>query len=280
MANQQSHSHIQQLLKSDRAMKLALILFLTAVLSAVSADKARYDNYRVYTVQVRNEPQLQILRAMQNHDFSYDFWTDVERVGHSVDIMVPPHKRGDFSDLLDKNAFEYSIKIQNVQELIDMEMPSVNSRALSWESYYRLDDIYAFLDEKVSAHPGIVSSFIAGQSYEGRLIRGVKISHNTGNKAIFVEANIHAREWISSATATFVINDLLTSTDPEIRNLANSYDWYIIPVMNPDGFEFSHTTTRLWRKTRRPNSGSTCIGTDANRNWDFQWMGVFNFLCI
>ena len=28
---------------------------------------------------------------------------------------------------------------------------------------------------------------------------------------------------------------------------------------------------RMWRKTRTPNIGSACIGTDGNRNWDFMW---------
>ena len=28
----------------------------------------------------------------------------------------------------------------------------------------------------------------------------------------------------------------------------------------------------MWRKNRKPNSGSSCIGTDLNRNFDFKWM--------
>jgi len=27
----------------------------------------------------------------------------------------------------------------------------------------------------------------------------------------------------------------------------------------------------MWRKTRRPNQGSTCIGTDPNRNFPYRW---------
>lgn len=255
---------------------MKLVLLLAALVAVACAEKSRYDFYRVYTVQVHSYEQMLQMRSMQVQDTSYDFWTDVKAVGDPVDVMVPPHKRGEFTDLMDKNGYEYAIKIQNVQERIDEEMPSVKPRALGWESYYRLDDIYAFLDEKIAAFPNAISGFTVGQSYEGRLIRGVKISYGSGNKAIFVEANMHAREWISSATATYLINDLLTSTDAEVRNLAESYDWYIIPVSNPDGLEFAHTTTRLWRKTRRPNSGSTCVGTDANRNFDFQWMGEWD----
>ena len=33
--------------------------------------------------------------------------------------------------------------------------------------------------------------------------------------------------------------------------------------MNPDGYEFSHTSNNLWRKSRKPNTGSACIGLTA-----------------
>lgn len=65
------------------------------------------------------------------------------------------------------------------------------------------------------------------------------------NPAIFVEANIHAREWITSATATWLLNELLTSTDPEVRELATNIDLYFLVVANPDGFAFTHTNVKL-----------------------------------
>jgi len=42
-------------------------------------------------------------------------------------------------------------------------------------------------------------------------------------------------------------------------------------VMNPDGYSYTWTNERLWRKNRRPNAGSNCIGTDLNRNFNFRW---------
>merc|ERR1719392_299896 len=49
----------------------------------------------------------------------------------------------------------------------------------------------------------------------------------------------------------------------------------ILPVLNPDGYVYSHSETgdRLWRKTRAPNPGSECVGTDPNRNYDNHWGG-------
>uniref|UniRef100_A0A1B6E1Z2 Peptidase M14 domain-containing protein n=2 Tax=Clastoptera arizonana TaxID=38151 RepID=A0A1B6E1Z2_9HEMI len=46
-----------------------------------------------------------------------------------------------------------------------------------------------------------------------------------------------------------------------------------MPIMNPDGYEYSHTEDRLWRKNRAPNKGTNCIGTDLNRNWGYSWGG-------
>ena len=43
--------------------------------------------------------------------------------------------------------------------------------------------------------------------------------------------------------------------------------------MNPDGYEYSRNYDRMWRKTRSKNPGSSCIGTDANRNWGYKWGG-------
>lgn len=61
-----------------------------------------------------------------------------------------------------------------------------------------------------------------------------------GNPTIFIESTIHAREWVTVATATYFLNELLTSEDPDIIDLAQNYDWVIIPVLNVDGYAYTH----------------------------------------
>ena len=52
-------------------------------------------------------------------------------------------------------------------------------------------------------------------------------------------------------------------------------DWYIAPLLNPDGYEYSHTSDRMWRKNRSPPpAGSRCYGVDLNRNWDVIGFGA------
>ncbi|KAL9627539.1 MAG: hypothetical protein Q9204_006494, partial [Flavoplaca sp. TL-2023a] len=61
------------------------------------------------------------------------------------------------------------------------------------------------------------------------------------------------------------------ASNTSVRNLLNKYDYYIFPVVNPDGFVYSQTNDRLWRKNRQSTSGSSCLGHDINRNWNYQW---------
>lgn len=53
--------------------------------------------------------------------------------------------------------------------------------------------------------------------------------------------------------------------------MLSQVDFYIVPVANPDGYEYTHTANRMWRKNRRPDPN--CAGVDLNRNFDFKWGG-------
>ena len=84
-----------------------------------------------------------------------------------------------------------------------------------------------------------------GKSYEGNPIYVVKISSGPGiNKpAILMDAGIHAREWIAPSTALYAIHQLVTNKTNS--HLYQDVDWYIIPNLNPDGYEFTHTKVRI-----------------------------------
>uniref|UniRef100_A0A1L8DQZ6 Zinc carboxypeptidase A 1 n=1 Tax=Nyssomyia neivai TaxID=330878 RepID=A0A1L8DQZ6_9DIPT len=251
--------------------KFSAVLSLLFFLAVSNCEKARFDNYKVFSVNVKNEEQVEVLQALEKMS-SYDFWNGATKVGGVVDIMVPPHKFPEFEEIISRNNFEIDLKVSNVQELIDNEQPKVLARndEFGWTQYHTLDEINAWLDLMIAQYSNVLTSVNAGNSYEGQPIRGVLLSYRAGNPAIFIESNTHAREWITSATATYILNEFLTSTDPNVRRIAESYDWYIFPNVNPDGFRYSHENNRMWRKTRSRH-GVICLGTDPNRNWGYQW---------
>lgn len=161
--------------------------------------------------------------------------------------MVSPEKIHEFENLMKISQTNYSVHIDDVEELIENENPLVKyqnkltSDGFDWKSYHTLEEIYAWLYLLADKYPNNVQVIVAGKTYEGRNITGVKISFKNGNPGIFIESNIHAREWITSATSTYLINELLTSQKSDIRELAEQNDWYIFPVFNPDGFVYTHT---------------------------------------
>lgn len=112
---------------------------------------------------------------------------------------------------------------------------------------------------------------VIGKSSEGRDIRAVTITNGDGqNKSsVFIDAGIHGREWIAPATALYLITQLLDQKS-EAFALLDQLNFVILPVLNPDGYVYSHETDRLWRKTRSLNTNH-CRGTDGNRNFDFHW---------
>ncbi|XP_030569352.1 carboxypeptidase B [Drosophila novamexicana] len=94
---------------------------------------------------------------------------------------------------------------------------------------------------------------------------------NARNPSIWIDGGMHAREWISPATVTYIANQLVEGWEDLPEHMRN-INWYIHPVANPDGYEYSHTTDRLWRKNMRAH-GRQCPGVDLNRNFGYKWGG-------
>lgn len=56
-----------------------------------------------------------------------------------------------------------------------------------------------------------------------------------------------------------------------MTKLLDRMNFYVLPVFNIDGYIWSWTQNRMWRKNRSKNPGSKCIGTDLNRNFNASW---------
>ncbi|XP_044733673.1 zinc carboxypeptidase-like [Chrysoperla carnea] len=242
------------------------LVFLAIAVTLVYSDPVRFDNYKVFSVIPHKQKDLEILNFFKKSQ--YDFWTDFKGLSKGVHIMVAPHQENEFVEILSRNGISFELYIENIQRLIDNEKLTRASSEFDFKNYHRISVINEYLGA-LAAKYSQVEVVIGGRSYEGRNITGVKVSYKKGNPIIVIEGGIHAREWIAPSTVLYLLTQLLTSTDKKVRHLAEDYDWHIFPSVNPDGYEYTHTKNRLWRKTRQP--GKLCVGADANRNWDAHW---------
>ncbi|KAM0327742.1 hypothetical protein ACHAQA_006037 [Verticillium albo-atrum] len=121
-----------------------------------------------------------------------------------------------------------------------------------------------------------------GLSYEGRDIPALKVGvYKPGEtapkrKTLLVTGGMHAREWISTTTVNYVAWSFVTSygREPMITKLLEHFDVVFIPILNPDGVEYSWQVDRLWRKTRQGTDVSFCQGLDLDHAFGFEWDGA------
>ncbi|HEY0638933.1 MAG TPA: M14 family zinc carboxypeptidase [Pseudonocardiaceae bacterium] len=145
--------------------------------------------------------------------------------------------------------------------------------------YHNYSEMVAVINRTVADHPTLASVRSIGTSHEGRTMHAIKISDNVGTDEAEPEVlfthHQHAREHLTVEMAIYMMNLFTDSygSDSRITSLVNSREIWIIPDLNPDGGEFDIAagSYRSWRKNRQPNTGSSYVGTDLNRNWDYQW---------
>jgi len=202
-----------------------------------------------------------------------DFWTEPKYFPAEVDIRVDEAQCEWLCKELKAREMKSTTLIEDLQELIEKQM--VQAPLADWfASYHNLSDITAFVNGLAKEYPDLVTIVNLGKSYEGKDLIALKLTSGTGTKsAIWFDGCIHAREWITTATVLYMANSLLSdfNRDPVVTNLLKNLEIWVMPVVNPDGYDYTWTTDRMWRKTRSPNAGSSCVGTDPNRNWDFHW---------
>ncbi|MCC6547913.1 hypothetical protein IT570_12175 [Candidatus Sumerlaeota bacterium] len=210
-------------------------------------------------------------------------WTTVQ-----VDVTGEQGKlldrRGyDIWEVHDNKALIYASP-EDVEQLkrdgftpVIIDLPALHAPGRTVDGYPTFDEYVAQMNTWVANHPGIVSLSSIGQSVQGRELWLMKISDNvatdepTEPEFLFIGLQ-HAREWLAGTTLQGIIEYILANkdTDPRAGNVIANYQLYVLLVSNPDGYVYTQTSDRLWRKNRR-NNGNGTFGVDLNRNFPFQW---------
>ncbi|MHA7814328.1 MAG: M14 family zinc carboxypeptidase [Phycisphaerales bacterium] len=288
-----------------RMMMLGLVS-LSACVGVVAAQDTVNHELREFTrwnegspysgrcvVRVRTTSQHQLDGVLR---IANDVWS--ERTGQGpLDIEIDRDSLGG----LDAIGVPYDVLIDDLQahadeharDMLDLRMAQRTAKPdgfqrggqvhdEDWfETYRTLDEITSYISNIESLRPDLAEVETIGQSLLGRDMFSITISGPSTDQnpredrpAVFIFSTVHAREWIAPMTTSYIASRLVADydTDLYVRMLLDNARVVIVPVGNPDGYAYSWSEQRFWRKTRRDNGDGT-FGVDINRNWSFQWGG-------
>jgi len=277
-----------------------LVANMVARIGAVPAREVErtYDQYRVVRAVAKTVDQQKVLdravRATEEEETGCEFLKEAHKIGLPSDFMCHSAEKADMvADQMRRAGGEAETLMeslgQRIKESEQKRKPDLLSRmvreerSMNWRNYQRYDTIVAWIDQLAADNPSVVTLTELGKSHEDRRIVMVKIGRSprgAETRAVWIDGGIHAREWIAPATATYLLGKLVETfanndTSTCGARAIQAVDWYVAPLLNPDGYEYSHTNDRMWRKNRSPPpSGSSCYGVDLNRNWDTIGFGL------
>ncbi|XP_039098996.1 carboxypeptidase A1 [Hyaena hyaena] len=236
--------------------------------------------HQVLRISAADEAQVQKVKELEDLEhLQLDFWRGPAQPGSPIDVRVPFPSIQAVKAFLEAHGLGYTIMIEDVQSLLDEEQEQMfafqararSTNTFNYATYHTLEEIHGFMDLLVAEHPRLVSKLQIGNTYEGRPIYVLKFSTGGNNRpAIWIDTGIHSREWVTQASGVWFAKKITQDYGQDITLTAilDSMDIFLEIVTNPDGFAFTHTKNRMWRKTRSLTPGSTCVGADPNRNWD------------
>ncbi|NXY83618.1 CBPA2 Carboxypeptidase, partial [Alcedo cyanopectus] len=258
---------------------MKLIVIFSALFGA-SLCLETFVGHQVLRIQTRNEDEVKKLQLLESLEhLQLDFWKTPSAPALPVDVRVPANNVQAVKAFLESYGIEYSILIEDLQVILDEEQQDMarnqqrerSSSNFNYGAYHTLEEIYAELDHLKAEYSNLITKIQIGKSYENRPLYVLKFSTGGSNRpAIWLDAGIHSREWVTQASAIWIAKKIASDygKDASITALLDKMDIFLLTVTNPDGYVFTHTKNRMWRKTRSKQPGTVCFGVDPNRNWD------------
>lgn len=253
---------------------LVALLGLVAVVSAARYSRTvSYEGQKVYRCKWSHQEVIDRVMYGLLLKENVDIWG---RTADHVDIRLTVPQQKNLA-LKAFTAARCTVVHEDLETVMQEEeaMLFPQGKAEWFEEYHTYDEIKAWYQALAASYPTLAKFTPSiGTTLEGRALFGFTFTGRNGvNKPkIFFQCQIHAREWISGATCGYIINELLTGygNNTEVTSILDAVEFVVNPIQNPDGYAYTWSGDRLWRKNRNPNGGA-CYGVDINRNYNDHW---------
>lgn len=248
-------------------MRNALAILAVAAASAAFAEQ---QPYQIFEIDVRNVKERQILT-----DSPLFLLNEDPTIGKNV---VAVNQGNEWQVLALGLKYKY-------RGLYKPQIPSYTANEdvdyrTEWLNY---DQIIAEWDLLLQQYPWLVTKRAIGTTHNGNTIWVYSIykpdgADNTSPPAsLLFLGNTHAREWASPSVlihlGKMLCQAIATNDSVMTSKLVGKVGVHFVAVFNPDGYKYTWTNQRLWRKNRR-NNGNNVYGVDMNRNYAKGWGGA------
>jgi carboxypeptidase T len=200
-----------------------------------------------------------------------DVWSEHRGPGLPLDVVVASDRLAELA----ARGGSWQVLVPDIDAVAAAEAARLRSpaaRTAEWSSeYHDYRAIAAHLEELAGRAPGRAVLAAIGSSLEGRPLWALRIGRDRAAPAMLINGTQHAREWIATAVATCIADRLLDGydRDPAIRAFVDHTQLWVVPVVNPDGYQYTWSTDRYWRKNLRDRHG-----VDLNRNFPIGFGGT------
>ncbi|XP_069589798.1 carboxypeptidase O isoform X4 [Ranitomeya imitator] len=264
-----------------------LVLWNTGVLGILIppmlAMKMNYDGDQVLQIIPEHKDQVECFQRVCR-TFQLDLWKPLQpediNVRSVVHVRIPSIALQPVNEAMLHCSLSFKILVDNLSQLTGSpkETRIRQQRSTSdydYTKYHPMEEIYDWINLMTEKHGDLVTQHNLGFTYESRPIHYLKISKpsNDPKKIIWMDCGIHAREWIAPAFCQWFVKEIVLNhqRDSRIQKVLKNIDLYVLPVLNIDGYIYTWTTDRLWRKSRSKHENGTCYGVDLNRNFNVKW---------
>lgn len=254
-------------------MVAALMVGLTPTASSSPPGGGELDAYTA----VVSPDQLREL-ARQGHDVGAP---QQSATGIKVDLVLTPKER----DYLRARGINPQLtRVKGGQTVKEFAAAQAANGLKVWRSWDEPGGIRDQLVQTAANNPQVAKLVKIGTTIQGRDILAIKLTQGANGiadgsrPAVLYSATQHAREWIATEVDRRLMNwyvDRWRANDPAVRSLLQTTELWFVPVANPDGYQFTFDSERLWRKNLRDINGDGEItpgdGVDLNRNFPNHW---------
>lgn len=145
------------------------------------------------------------------------------------------------------NAFKFLVisvtVLAHSHRIEALTLHEIESFFLDPPAYYTENQLNSLFDDLVDKYPTLAKVHSLGKSVEGSDLVAIQISKNVGDRELLKPmfkyvGNMHGDETVGRELLIYLAAYLLDNYGrlPEVTDLVDATDIYLVPSMNPDGF--------------------------------------------